>query len=385
MTDNTPIRLTGSTWNHPRGYAPLLALANQHARGGVVVDWDIRSLREFGEQSVAMLATKYDLVVFDHPSVAEGAREDLIYPLDELVDPAVLESMARASVGPSWDSYLVDGRPFALPIDAAGHVSVSRQDITTVVPQTWAEALEFASDSVGAHARVALPLVDTDVICLFMTLLASCDVALFDDDDQVANRDSVLEVLEFMHKFAAVVHPGCVEWNPIGLLDHMSRTDEISYCPALFGYSNYSRVDAPGAHLTFGGIPNWGTLPGRPLIGGAGIAISAFTTHPEAAASVVAELCSSEAQRGDYFMLGGQPGHRDAWTDEACNTTSGGYFLNTLASLDNGYLRPRRPGFTEFQTQAGVILTEDVILSGNLEQAANRLDQRWQQLTKQPT
>lgn len=382
MTHSEPVHLKGSTWDHPRGYAPLLAMAHQHDGGGVVVDWDIRSLREFGEQSVAMLATKYDLVVFDHPSVAEGAREDLIHPLDELLDPAIVDSMARASVGPSWDSYLVDERPFALPIDAAGHVSVSRSDMMTVVPGTWAEALELAADLATTDTPVALPLVDTDVMCLFMTLLASSGTPLFDEDHEVADREKVLDVLEFMHTFAQYVHPGCVEWNPIEVLDHMSRTDEISYCPALFGYSNYSRSETTGVPLRFGAIPDWGSTPARPLLGGAGIAISAFTKHREAAASVVSELCSSDTQRGSYFLLGGQPGHRDAWTDEECNRLSGDYFANTLPSLDNAYLRPRRPGFTDFQTAAGVILTHDAILGHTFERAADRLDARWRQLTE---
>lgn len=383
MRSHTPIRLRGSTWDHPRGYAPLLALSEKHG-GGVVVEWDIRSLRNFGEQSVATLATQYDLVVFDHPSVGEGAREGLIRPLDELVDPALLDSLAHASVGPSWDSYLVDGRPYALPIDAAGHVSVSRGDSAEALPHSWAEAFELAEKSAEADARVALPLVDTDVICLFMTLLASSGTPMFAEDHEVANRESVLEILEFMHRLATLVHPGSLEWNPIGLLDHMSLTDEISYCPALFGYSNYSRIEAGASGLRFGPIPDWENRPARPLLGGAGIAISAFSEHPELVASVVSDLCRSETQRGAYFLLGGQPGHRDAWTDEECNSVSRSYFSNTLESLDHAYLRPRRPGFTSFQTSAGVILKRDVIMGGDIELAAERLDSEWRRLSEQP-
>jgi multiple sugar transport system substrate-binding protein len=384
MTRGTPVRLRGSTWNHPRGYAPLLALADRHAPG-VVVEWDVRSLRDFGEQSVATLATQYDLVVFDHPSVGEGARESVIKPLDDLVDSAVLDSLANASVGPSWDSYLVDGRPYALPIDAAGQVSASRGDMIQALPQSWAEAYELAAASATAHARVALPLVDTDVVCLFMTLLASSGTPMFAEDHEVADREKVLEILEFMHRLSKLLHPGSLEWNPIQLLDHMSLTDEISYCPALFGYSNYSRIDTVAQRLRFGPIPDWGDHPARPLLGGAGIAISAFSPHVDIAASVVAELCRSETQRGVYFYLGGQPAHRDAWTDEGCNVMSSGFFSNTLESLDNAYLRPRKPGFTSFQASAGVILRTDAIIAGNIDLAAERLDVEWRRLTEELT
>lgn len=378
MSDS-PVRLRGSTWDHPRGYASLLALADRLAPD-VAVDWDIRSLRDFGEDSVADLAGRYDLIVLDHPSVGEGARDDVILPLDEWVDASLLSQLSRASVGPSWESYLVAGRPYALPIDAAGQVSASRADLIATTPQSWAEVLELATDTVSSDARVALPLVDTDVVCLVMTLLASSDAEPFEDDDRVADREKLLEVLEFLHRLSRVVHPESLEWNPIHVLDRMSRSDEILYCPALFGYVNYSRVDAPGARLSFAGVPDWQGRAARPLLGGAGIAVSAGTRHPELAARVAARLCGRESQQGDYFRLGGQPAHRDAWTDAECDELSGGFFSHTLPSMDNAYLRPRIPGFTPFQTAAGVILRMDAVIRGDIETAADRLDAEWRRV-----
>lgn len=377
--DGRPIRLRGSTWDHPRGYASLVALAHRLGTD-VVVDWDIRSLRDFGEDSVADLAGRYDLIVLDHPSVGEGARDALILPMDEWVDASLLGELSRASVGPSWESYLVGGRPYALPIDAAGQVSACREDLTQATPQTWAEVLDLATETAHSGARVALPLIDTDVVCLVMTLLASSGAALFDDDDRVAERTKVLEVLDFLHRLARAVHPESLEWNPIHVLDRMSRSDEILYCPALFGYVNYSRVDAPGARLRFGGVPDWWGRAARPLLGGAGIAVSAVTRHPETAARVAAQLCASDTQRGDYFRLGGQPAHRDAWTDDECDALSGGFFSRTLPSMDNAYLRPRIPGFTPFQTAAGVILRRDAVIGGDIETAADRLDAEWRRV-----
>jgi multiple sugar transport system substrate-binding protein len=85
-------------------------------------------------------------------------------------------------------------------------------------------------------------------------------------------------------------------------------------------------------------------------------------------------------QRGEYFRLGGQPAHRDAWTDPECDALAGGFFSQTLPSMDNAYLRPRTPGFTPFQTAAGVILRTDAVIRGDIDTAADRLDAEWRRV-----
>jgi multiple sugar transport system substrate-binding protein len=49
-------------------------------------------------------------------------------------------------------------------------------------------------------------------------------------------------------------------------------------------------------------------------------------------------VADSEVQRTVY-VGGGQPGHRSAWTDEAVNAAAGGFFSNTLGTLDAALLR----------------------------------------------
>ena len=57
-----------------------------------------------------------------------------------------------------------------------------------------------------------------------------------------------------------------------------------------------------------------------------------------------------------YFDSGGQPGHRSAWLDSEVNRRSANFFANTLATLDAAYLRPRYPGYLEFQDAASVMM-----------------------------
>jgi multiple sugar transport system substrate-binding protein len=54
-----------------------------------------------------------------------------------------------------------------------------------------------------------------------------------------------------------------------------------------------------------------------------------------------------------YLEGGGQPGHRSAWTDDAANQATGGFFRDTLDAVDASYLRPRYDGFLAFQDEAG--------------------------------
>lgn len=96
MSCELPV-LRGTTWDHPRGWAPLVVLAEQFAEP--VVRWDVRSLQAFADQPLEQLAEKYDLLVVDHPFVGEAAQRGLLLPLDEEVDDGTLAAIRAGSVG----------------------------------------------------------------------------------------------------------------------------------------------------------------------------------------------------------------------------------------------------------------------------------------------
>ena len=56
-----------------------------------------------------------------------------------------------------------------------------------------------------------------------------------------------------------------------------------------------------------------------------------------------------------YFQSGGQPGRRAARHDPQADEDSNGFFLDTLRTLDEAYLRPRYDGYRPFQETAGVV------------------------------
>jgi multiple sugar transport system substrate-binding protein len=61
-TDKT-IQLRGITWNHTRGYLPMVATAQRFAEThpGVEIIWEKRSLQAFADRDITELAQQYDL------------------------------------------------------------------------------------------------------------------------------------------------------------------------------------------------------------------------------------------------------------------------------------------------------------------------------------
>ncbi len=115
--------LRGLTWDHPRGYVVLDALAAED--GGV--RWDRQPLKGFESRPLRALADDYDLVVIDHPGLGEAIRDGALRPLDALLSGAELAACAAGPAGQSYASCQLGGRQWALPIDTAAQVAVGRR------------------------------------------------------------------------------------------------------------------------------------------------------------------------------------------------------------------------------------------------------------------
>ncbi len=123
--------LTGITWNHTRGYLPMVATAQRFAElhPDVSITWHKRSLQQFADAPLADLAARFDLMVIDHPSIGEAAHLNLLLPLDQHLPSAFLADQAANSVGQSHPSYTYDAHHYALAIDAATPISGYRPDL----------------------------------------------------------------------------------------------------------------------------------------------------------------------------------------------------------------------------------------------------------------
>lgn len=347
------IHLKGMTWDHPRGYEPLIACSKAYAaEHDVQITWDKRSLKAFGDQPIDDIAREYDVLVIDHPHAGLAAATGCLMPLDEWLPEATLATLASESAGLSHQSYQFEGHQWALAMDAAMQAAVYRADLLTEpVPDSWEAVLQLGANLREADRYIAMPLVPTDAICSFITLCASLGEPL-DGGAELVSRSIGLAALDMLRRLADVAHPDSLNWNPIYLLDYMSSNSDVAYCPLTFNYTNYSRAGQVPHLLTFT------TMPGirGAILGGTGYAVSANCKHPQVAVDFGAWVCSADVQRGLYVHSQGQPGNVKAWQDDDANALTHNFFRNTLPTLEGSYIRPRHHGFVTFQEQAGEVI-----------------------------
>jgi len=355
------------TWNHSRGYTPMVATAQRflELNSGVEVIWEKRSLQEFADQPIDQLAERYDLLVIDHPWAGFASAAGLLLPLDEQLPASFLADQAANSVGPSHQSYCFDGHQWALAIDAATPVASFRPDLIPAgnLPRKWDDVRQLA-----LSGDVLMPGIQTDTLMNFYMVCSTLGQDVCQVEDCVVSAEVGTQALGMLRELALALDPIFWDLNPVQVYEAMTLTDRYTYCPFAYGYSNYSRIGYARRLLEFGDMVE---IDGRrclTTLGGAGLAISSRCAERQAALEYAAFVADPVCQRTLYFDSGGQPGHRSAWTDDRVNAACRDHFRNTLPALDRAFLRPRYPGYIYFQDRAGAPI-RDYMRSGGDERA----------------
>jgi multiple sugar transport system substrate-binding protein len=363
------VRLSGLTWDHPRGYRVLDALAGA-LEPDVSVHWQRQPLEGFESRPLRTLADDFDLLVVDHPGLGEAIRDGALLPLDEVFAEQELAAWRTASVGASYDSYVLGGRPWALPLDAAAQVAVARPDLMEARPASWEQACQAARTHPttlclgGPHA-----LLMFSAICVAAGAgpagddAAAGDHELAGDHGPFVTEAAGTAALEIMSDLMAHADRELSQHNPIGVLDAMAAVGGPAYCPLVYGYVTYQRP--------LGGEPGSSRLaafdaPAGPggigsVLGGTGVAITRSAAELGAAAALIRILLSDEVQIGLYAELGGQSSARQAWQHPGADAAGGGFYRATLATVEHAWVRPRFAGFPEFQTAASALLREGLL------------------------
>jgi multiple sugar transport system substrate-binding protein len=374
------------TWDHPRGYDPLVACsAVWEERTGVRVEWERRSLQDFESFPVAELAARYDLIVIDHPHVGQITREQCLVPLD---DGMQIGPLRQAYVGGSLASYVWEGRLWALPIDAAAQVQAWRPDRLAGPPADWQAMLELA-----AAGNVLCPLRPPHDLMALFTLSGLSGSPGRADGPGLLDPSGAAIAYELLRELAALLDPACLAMDPIAVLERMSQPQCACIAsPLVYGYVSYSRSpqapsaapqapSAPRAAIAFGNlIP---LVPGAPptgsALGGTGIAVSARSPHRRAAVDFARWVAGPEAQCGPYLAGGGQPASSAAWDDATANATSLAFYRNTRATLECAWLRPRHAGYMRFQHAASERLLEAIASSEPARSAIAAINRLFQE------
>ena len=371
------ISLRGITWNHSRGFLPMVATAQRFSERNphVQISWEKRSLQQFADFSIQELAERFDLLVIDHPWAGFAAKTKSIIPLDNYLSEAYLTDQQLNSVGASYESYHYDGHLWALPIDAATPVAASRPDLLAEkglkLPESFEDLMALADSGLVAFAGIPI-----DVLMNFYTICCSLGEDPCQSDDQVISTETGVKALSLYRMLANKIDKENFNRNPIQVYEAMTQADEIAYCPFAYGYANYSRKGYARKPLHFHDMISLnGKTKLSSTLGGTGLAISSKCEELTVAAAYAEYVGSPACQQTLFFESGGQPGHLSAWKNEEVNRQSHNYFSNTLPALERAFLRPRYHGSMFFQDHAGDVVRDYLMNGGSEQQVLSALNE----------
>lgn len=354
-------------WDHPRCIEPMLAAsAAWQALTGVTVTWEFRPLADFNDRPLHELAPECDLMVIDHPAVAEAVGREALLPLEQLLPADRVHRLTREAVGPSGRSYRWDGATWALAVDAACQVSARRPQLLRELgepePQTWPAVLGLARRRPGL---VALPLLPADALCALLSIAATLGQPL------ALGGEVPAAAVELLAELTPLLHPASWTSAPPRLLVRMAAGEPIAYVPLTFGYSGLA-----GGELRFGDAPAGPAGRRAPILGGAGLAVSAASRDAVLAAAFAAWLCEERAQRDVVLAHGGQPAHGAVWSAPRLAGAAGGFYADTRRSVASAYVRPAHPAWPAFHREAGAELARALAEREPPARIAARLTER---------
>jgi len=369
-------QLTGITWNHSRAFPPLVATAQrfEELNPDIQIYWEKRSLHDFGHAGLSSLAQSYDLLVIDHPMMGAVANKESLLNLSALLTSEEWRDIAEDSAGLSAESYLYEGKLYALPIDAAAPAASMRTDLLAAAgysePTDWSDVLTLARDGV-----VRMPGFPADLFLNFMGICISHGSSVVAGNDVLFERSIALQALEELRELARLMPAEIYEWNLITLYQRMTSTDEFAYCPFAYTYSNYSRAGFSPKPICFADpvlLP--GGVPMRTVLGGTGLGISKSCATTEIALRYSLYLSGRTCQSTLYGVCGGQPARRSARMSEELNRLTDGFFYRTLSSVERAYVRPRYAGYVQLQEAAGMPMATYLKEGGNAGSVLDQID-----------
>ena len=190
--------LKGISWDHPRGFAPMVSTASEYKKKNTEVEiiWDKRPLQAFADRPIEEMAYEYDLMVIDHPHVGEASRKELLIEFDKAEKfKNDLKELAINSVGLSHKSYEFNNHQYALAIDAAAPVAAYRPGSLDDIPGTFEEVIKLAEKS-----KVILAIKPVDSISYFNSIAANMGHPINKNENEFMDKKIGLIILKLMKK-----------------------------------------------------------------------------------------------------------------------------------------------------------------------------------------
>ena len=327
---------------------------NNNHSGKILLEWEKRSLQAFADRPIEDMTDEFDLIVIDYPHVGEVAAKGLLAQLDTPSYKKQLEKLRNESIGLSCDSYKIGNHQWALPIDAATQVAAYRKDLIFNLPKNWNELIELSKDK-----KVFWPLKSVHAISSFYSIYNNIGKVFDPLDKDFVTKGQCIKTLEMMRVVSNLLSNECLSMDPIIVAEEMTESNNIYYCPYLYGFSNYSREGFRKNILFYTDVMDLsGKGPAGTHLGGTGIAVSTQSQNKDYAIEYAYWIASSECQKNIFYSSGGQPGNSFAWEDNTINEETNNFFNNTRDTLEKSWVRPRHNGYINFQDEAGNIINE---------------------------
>ena len=359
------INLKGMTWDHPRGYDPMIASSESFTKkhnNSISITWDKRPLQAFADRPIEQMTGQYDLIVIDYPHVGEVSANGLLDNFDKSEYTDQLSKLFQESVGQSHKSYFVDNHQWALAIDAATQVAVYRKDLINFLPSSWNDLIELTK-----NRKVFWPLKPVHAISSFYSICNNIGKPFQVNSKDFVSKKEAIITLEMMKEVVKYLPKECLQMDPIQTCEYMSENNDIFYCPYIYGFSNYSRNGFKKNVLFFSNVMDLeGNGPIGTQLGGTGIAVSNASSFKKEAFQYALWVASAECQKDIYYKNGGQPGNAIAWEDKIINEETNNFFYNTRATLEGAWVRPKYNGYMKFQDLSGDIIND--FLKNNLKE-----------------
>jgi multiple sugar transport system substrate-binding protein len=370
--------LKGLSWGHRRATGPLQLLVDRFRQDNpdVDVEWTVRPLSDFEHQGLAGVAERFDLIIYDHPFSGDLVASGAFVPLDQHL-PGLGIGDDNRFVGSSLTSYRYAGSVWGAPIDGATQHALYRADLMgdRSLPVSWDEVLALGRVLRSDKLFLSLACETPHAVLVLAALMAnagkpwSTDPALPFSVDRPALR----EALELTLEILAFCLPEAIGWNSIDRHDQMVARDDVAYAPCVYGYATYGEADMR-RRLSFAPFPGttWPHQAGT-AIGGTAVGLSRHCRDLDAALRFIAFLLSDVAQRQIIPAHHGQPALASAWADTATDQRFNGFFSDTRSTIDTAWIRPRLPGYPNFQKQAGTVVRDVLACEMTIEAALDAI------------
>jgi multiple sugar transport system substrate-binding protein len=210
----------------------------------------------------------------------------------------------------------------------------------------------------------------------FYSLCIDHNDSLFDHKETIVDDKVGIHAMEILKELIGFCDQKFNKKNPIQVYETLvNDLEKEIYCPFAYGYTNYSRKGYANNILTFGNVihgPSGKSL--RTVVGGAGNALSNNCGEKDAALNYIQYNMSAQCQSTVYFDNGGQPGRRQAWHNLDTNKNYSNFFLNTIETIDNSYMRSRYNGYMHLQDNGCMILHEYLLNNSPSKEAFDKIN-----------